>query len=324
MSDLESWFVDPRDAEPFTRRKFLGAAGAAAAFAAVPSAVAAVNAGSPASGGVTDGEKGLEVGVKKIMILGITAPAAGRSDTSGRPDAELTALLGPGWQVERHSVSRGTGHVEYRYYNALALPEMLKLVKRADREGFHGAFINCFYDTGLEDAREVAEKVSITGPCESTVLTAAALGHRFSILVGRRKWIPKMSDTVSRYGLSGRLASWKPLELGVPEFNEDRERTMDLMRKAAYEAVHEDGAEVVILGCTAGRGFYAELQEELGVPVLDPILTPLMFIQYLAEINHRFGWMHSKIGGYATPGREEMERFRLAEQFPGWSEAWRW
>jgi allantoin racemase len=40
----------------------------------------------------------------------------------------------------------------------------------------------------------------VVGMAEASLFIACTLGHRFSIIVGRRKWIPKMSDNVLLYG----------------------------------------------------------------------------------------------------------------------------
>jgi allantoin racemase len=118
---------------------------------------------------------------------------------------------------------------------------------------------------------------------------------------------------VLRYGYRDRLASFKPVELGVHDFQSDRELTHQRLTAAAAEAISDDGAEVVVLGCTAEYGFFSELQETLGAPVVDATVAPFKYAELLGELG-RFGWRASKIGGYARPPEEELEEFGLAEQ----------
>ncbi len=213
------------------------------------------------------------------------------------------------------TLPRGPEHLEYRYYEALVLVDILHLVKEAERQGFDAAVIGCFYDVGLQAAREIAESMVVVAPCEASVHIASKLGDRFSIVVGRRKWIPEMKENIVSYGMKDRLASFKSVDLGVLEFHQDELETARRFRQVGREAVERDGAEVLILGCTATYGFYRELQEELNVPVIDPMIASLKTAEFMAELKHRLGWSHSKIGGYESPPPEEYSPWLLEKQY---------
>jgi allantoin racemase len=222
-----------------------------------------------------------------------------------REDTELKMTILP----------RGPEHLEYRYYEALVLVDILHLVQEAEREGFSAVIIGCFYDVGLQAAREVSESMPVVAPCEASVHLAATLGDKFSVIVGRRKWIPEMRENVVKYGMKERLASFKSVDLGVLEFHQDEKETAGRFRRAAREAVGLDGAEVIVLGCTATYGFYEELQKELGVPVIDSMIASLKTAEFAAELASRLGWSHSKIGGYESPPPTEYGPWRLDEQY---------
>ena len=70
------------------------------------------------------------------------------------------------------------------------MPKILKIIKKAEKENFDAAVIGCFYDPGLKEAREIAEKLVVTAPAEASMHIAVTLGQRFSIILGRTKWIP--------------------------------------------------------------------------------------------------------------------------------------
>jgi len=220
-----------------------------------------------------------------------------------------------GTELMMVTLPRGPEHLEYRYYEALVLVDILHLIKEAESQGFDAAVIGCFYDVGLQAAREVAERMVVVAPCEASTHIASALGEKFSIIVGRRKWIPEMMENVIRYGMKERLASFKSVDLGVLEFHQDEEETARRFRQVGRDAVECDGAEVLVLGCTATYGFYRELQEELGVPVIDPMIAALKTAEFAAELKNRLGWSHSKIGGYESPPTEEFTPWRLEEQY---------
>jgi allantoin racemase len=138
--------------------------------------------------------------------------------------------------------------------------------------------------------------------------------NTFSVLVGRRKWIPKMSENVHLYGHGHRLASMRPLGLGVHDFQVDHQRTCDRLLTEGRKAIQEDGAEVLILGCTAEYGFNKTMQDELGVPVIDAVTAPFKYAEFLAELAGRFGWYPSRAWGGEAPPREEIGAWGLFDQ----------
>ena len=231
------------------------------------------------------------------------------------PSAVSADQLRPGNALTRLGFTRGPRHLEYHYYETLMLPDLLHTVVEAERQGYDAAVIGCFYDLGLQEGRELATRMVVTAPCESSLHLAATLGHRFSIIVGRRKWIPQMHDNVRRYGLESRLASFRTIDLGVPQYHEDEAETARRFYEAGRRAVEEDGAEVVVLGCTASVGFYAVLQQRLGVPVVDSAIAALKYAEHLVDLRDRFGWTHSKHGGYESPPDCELEGWGLRAQY---------
>ena len=223
---------------------------------------------------------------------------------------ELERVKRPDTEVDVRSLGRGPHHLEYACYEAAAVPDILATLVQAEREGFDAAVIGCFYDTALRPAREVTSRLAVAAPCESALHIASCLGDSFSIVVGRRKWVPEMRDNVLRYGYRDRLASFKVLELGVHDFQADPAETHRRIAAAGREAVDEDDAEVIVLGCTAEFGFFEQLQDELGVPVIDATVAPFKYAELLGE-TARLGWLPSEAGGYASPPEAELERFGL-------------
>jgi allantoin racemase len=229
---------------------------------------------------------------------------------------ELERVKRSDTEVAVRSLGRGPHHLEYACYEAAAVPDILATLVQAEREGFDAAVIGCFYDTGLRPARELTSRLAVAAPCESAVQIASTLGDSFSVVVGRRKWVPEMRENVRRYGHGDRLASFKVLELGVHDFQADPAETHRRIAAVGRDAVDRDGAEVIVLGCTAEFGFFERLQEELGVPVIDATVAPFKYAELLGELA-RLGWRTSEVGGYGAPPAAELEAFGLADQLSG-------
>jgi len=198
-------------------------------------------------------------------------------------------------------------HLEYHAYEAIAVNDIVSIV-RSKREEVDGFILGGFYDMGLRAAREISGRAIVTAPCEASTSIARALGARFSVLVGRRKWIPKMTDNVIRYGHGAAMASMRPIGLGVEAIRDDPERALVRLREEARRAIEEDGAEVIILGCTAKYGFDEELTKELGAPVIDSMVAALRYAEMLAGT-----WLPSRLGGSEPPPEREIEAWGLFE-----------
>src|SRR5215213_5464302 len=93
-------------------------------------------------------------------------------EQSGRARGnELTAI----------GFKRGPRHLEYHYYGTLVLPDLVRSIAAAEVQGYDAAIIGCFYDFGLDEGREISNRIVVTAPCESSLLLAVSLGHTFSI-----------------------------------------------------------------------------------------------------------------------------------------------
>jgi len=234
-----------------------------------------------------------------------------------RPIQEVLQLAKrPDTTIDVVSLKKGPLHLEYHCYGALVLTDVLHQVKQAEKEGYDAAVIGCFGDFGLREAREITEKLVVTGPTESCLHIAASLGHTFSIIAPRKELIPKVhKKVVMNYGFGDRLASFKSIDMGVHDFQKKPAETARRIKAAAKEAVENDLAEVIIFGCTIQFGFYKELQEELGIPVIDAVLAPLKYAEFLIELKKRFNWGTSKIYGYESPPKQEIIDWKLEGQY---------
>ena len=200
----------------------------------------------------------------------------------------------------------------------MAGPTMGVVRWAAEQRGYDAAVIGCFYDPFLRGARELAGTMAVTAPAEACLRIAATIGERVSILVGRRKWIPEMHENVVKYGHGDHLASFRVLDMSVDEFQADPAETQQRIVHEAERAVHDDGADAVVLGCTIEFGFYRKVQDKIGVPVIDAITAPLRYAEFLAGLGTDHGWHTSRA---AATTRCQSASW---DGFPSWSRFWMW
>jgi allantoin racemase len=196
-------------------------------------------------------------------------------------------------------------HLEYHSYEGLVIGDIVNVTRKMSAD-YDAIVIGCFYDVGLREAREVSRKAVVTAPCQSALMFASQLGNSFSVIVGREKWISKMSENVHLYGLDRHLASMRSVKMGVHDFQVDHDLTASRLMEAGRRAVEEDLAEVLILGCTIEFGFYEKMQQELGVPVIDAVLAPFKMAELMAETAGLFGWYPSRMWGSEAPPEDEV------------------
>jgi allantoin racemase len=219
-------------------------------------------------------------------------------------DPETAALIEavrlPQFEPVVRSLAAGPPHLEYHTYEHQALGPMIDLFREAEAGGCAAGIVGCFYDGGLRELRE-AVRMPVVGMAEAALSLAATLGHRFSIIVGRRKWIPKMRDNVVLYGHERRLASFRSVDMGIPEVAAQPDRFFQRCLEQAERAVAEDGAEVVVLSEVATPAFWARARKELEAPILDPGVACWKAAEVAADLYERLGLTHSKVGGYEPP-----------------------
>ncbi len=220
------------------------------------------------------------------------------------PDTEVHIVSLP---IESHSFS----HIEYHSYEALAAVGVMRAVRAASQEGFDAVAIGCFYDTGLREAREVSGATVVTAPCLASCGILRNVANRFGVIIARRKSEARMAQNYREYGMSEGLTGFYPADLRVHEFQADHNRTAEILRAAARKAIEQDHAEALVLGCTMEIGFYEQLQDEFGVPVIDAAIAAFKEAEQAALLKEACGWKPSRRWSCEAPPEDELKSFKI-------------
>lgn len=197
-------------------------------------------------------------------------------------------------------------NLEWRVFESQIWFPVTAIAHYAAVNGFDGYAIGCFYDTALDEAREISGEAVVCAPCESALKIISNLCNRFSVVIGMDKWKVQMEDRIRHYGYQDQLASFRTIGLHVDEFQKDPAKTADAIRKAVRDAVEIDKAEAVILGCTIEFGFYAQLQKEFGIPIIDAVYACYKATEYAALNKVQFGWKPSRLYSMAPPDADRL------------------
>mgnify|MGYP000244581468 CR=1 FL=1 len=194
------------------------------------------------------------------------------------------------FEISVTNLKFGPASIETYYDDEIAALFIVKEVEKAEKAGYDAVIIDCFDDPGLDAVRE-AVSIPVVGPGEASIYLACMLGEKFSILTVGPPYIKRLpTPRIRRMGLASRFASEISVGVEVLNIEKDRERTFNLLVEAGRRAIEEDGADVLILGCTGLVGYAEDLQKELKVPVIYPGLVALKIAETLVRLNLR----HSK------------------------------
>jgi allantoin racemase len=206
-------------------------------------------------------------------------------------------VVSPGTTVTAVNPSSGPAVIEGSYDEALATYHLVEEVVRAEREYKPDAYvIACFGDPGLDAVKELTEK-PVVGIAEAAIHLSSFIGATFSIVSTLPRVRNHLLGLVRRSGATDRLASIKTPDLGVLAFHEDGDKAQTTLEQAAREAVRDDGAEAIVLGCAGMTGLARRLSEELQVPVIDPVEAACRVAESLAVL----GYGTSKANTYEIP-----------------------
>ncbi|MFQ5831699.1 MAG: aspartate/glutamate racemase family protein [Candidatus Thorarchaeota archaeon] len=236
--------------------------------------------------------------MKRIALIGATG-VDWWEDEKKRSFVELHTP--EGYSIDNFTPRYGTHSVESFVDEAYNAPFILEQVVRASREGYDAIVIDCACDPILEAAREVTT-IPVVGPRNSSLHVALTLGTRFSIITVQGESLRRCQEAgVRKEDLEQFCASVRYFTMSVLDIAERPEAAQKEILELCKLAVNEDGADVVVLGCT-GLSHQVDLNpimEEVGIPVLDPFVIAIRMAHLLVES----GLRHSKVA-YPTPPKK--------------------
>ncbi len=197
------------------------------------------------------------------------------------------SLVSAGTTVEIESIREGPETIEQDLDELLAGPAILEEVRRAERDGANAVVVDCALDPGLSGLRE-AVAIPVIGAGQAAFALAISLGDSFSIISPLGSLAPAYRRRIREYGLAPYLASIRVIDFPILDLLNPE--AGDAFVAAGAAAIEQDGADVLILGCTGMSPVVPALQARLPVPLVDPAAAAIAF----AEMTVKLGLSHSK------------------------------
>jgi len=201
-------------------------------------------------------------------------------------DEFFRAKASPRFEVECESLAEGPASVESPSDEVVAAAAVAKRVAQVVDLEFDGIVINCFLDPGLDAARDLI-RIPVVGAGESAIRIALTVGQRFSIIdVGPRKYVSRSpTSQVRAMGVADRFASIRGIGVPVLELNKRPDLTIKMIVREGKLAAIQDGADVIVLGCTGLAGLAERIK--LNLPIVDPALSALRTAEMLIVLGLR-------------------------------------
>jgi allantoin racemase len=196
---------------------------------------------------------------------------------------ELEAARRKDVEIEIVSIEKGPASIESSYDEEVAAPWILEKIKEAEERGFDAAIIDCMCDPALRGAREIAS-IPVVGPCQASMTIASTLCDKFSVVTVLRSVLPQFRRLAREYGFESKVASVRSVEVPVLELNKKRGKVRSRLLAESRRAIEEDEAGAIILGCTGMIGMARELQDALGIPVIDPAVASMKLAESLVDM----------------------------------------
>lgn len=234
-----------------------------------------------------------ETRLKKILVINPNTA----QETAEQMQAACRKIASPGTVVDATYIQANAAFASHKVFSYVDLSictvETVKIAWKK-RKDYNGMIVAGFSDVGVDAMKEILD-IPVLGIAEASYHVASLLGHRFGVLTGTSKWTPPKHDYIRALGLESKAVSFR----SYSEWDDSDSSVAleDRLLAAARLAVHEDGAEVIILGGGPLVGFGKIIEAKLGVPVIDPTLATFKLMEGLIDL----GYTQSKIGRWKKP-----------------------
>jgi len=235
------------------------------------------------------------------MRIKVINPNTTLEMTKGIGDA-ARSVARPGTEIIDVSPEFGPTSIESYYDEFVSACGVLDEVRKGEEESIDAYVIACYGDPGLHAAREMTEK-PVIGIAEASFYTAAMLAARFSIVSVVPRIRTMLEELVHGYGMQDKCVAIRTTPLYVLDIEKDPVTSFAKLQDEVRRSVKEDDAEAVCLGCAGFAKFAQDLEDELGVPVLDGVVCATKQAEVLVEL----GKTTSKLKTYRPPEKKRFD-----------------
>ncbi len=186
-------------------------------------------------------------------------------------------------RVDTTQPKAGPQSIESYYDEYLAIPGILEQVVLG-KDHYDAFVIACWGDPGVEAAREITTK-PVIGIAEASMYVANMLAARWGVVTTQHRALDMIEKTIAKTGFAQRCVSIRTTGIPVIETENARSATLEALEAAGRLAIEQDRAEALCLGCAGMSRLDVELEQRLGVPVIDAVAAAVKLAEALVGLH---------------------------------------
>ncbi|MDR1965972.1 MAG: aspartate/glutamate racemase family protein [Synergistaceae bacterium] len=167
---------------------------------------------------------------------------------------------------------------------------VVKIARKAQRDGADGIFVNCFDDPGVYACREFLS-IPVFGGYQPAILTALSLSERVGVLTTDRAGLSSEERKARLSGFDSRIACIKAVDMGVLSFEQQGDELLSRLCNACKDLYIAHNIGAAVLGCTAMYFIVEPLRNMLRkdncpITVIEPLQTGVKYLEHTIEQGH--------------------------------------
>jgi len=190
----------------------------------------------------------------------------------------------PDTEIEEVNLDEGSTDLISFYEEALHARAIIEKAVQAEKDGCDGVFITCFADPAVDASREQVS-IPVVGGFQPAALTACLIADRWSVVTVEKSVYPMIRGVARKLGIENNIASIRDIDTPLYEL-QDKKKVEERYLAQIEQAIAQDGAEAIVLGCTGMIGVAQGLAQKMAargvpVPVVDPTAAAIGYLELL-------------------------------------------
>jgi Asp/Glu/hydantoin racemase len=186
--------------------------------------------------------------------------------------AEILSRNYSGFEIETFCISEQNNGIYNEETHLKSIPKIIELAENI-ADNFDGIFISCAADPAVEELKKNLN-IAVEGAGRASAIFSQNFGDKIAVLGMGNYRLSVIEDQ-----LADKLFEYKFLEEIKNTHDFSKEDSRNIIKEAVLE-LQNKGADAVLMACTGigAMEIAVELNKELSIPVIDPIITGGLFL----------------------------------------------
>ncbi|MFT4021466.1 MAG: aspartate/glutamate racemase family protein [Acinetobacter sp.] len=177
----------------------------------------------------------------------------------------------------------GPATIESYYDEALSAVGVLDEIRQGEQHGIDAYILACFGDPALYAARELTT-APVLGIAEVAMHMASFISPAFSVVTTLQRTVNMSWHLAERYGMTRFCKNVRACEIAVADLEHPESDAFKIILNECKLALKEDATDCIVLGCAGMSDLCLQLQQKLGVAVIDGVTAAVKQAEALVAL----------------------------------------